>query len=88
MQEVQARLLWAQQTAIREKRTMYVQIQGNTITIDSKKITLPSSISCAPCNVHFTPLGNVSQAMHIQCSSDKTDKQIRIQLGTGRMYVK
>lgn len=88
MQQLQLKLVWAQRTAIREKKTVYIKIQGQIVEIDTTSTKLASSITCETSHLHFTPLGNVSQAMRIHCSSNGKRKQIVVQLGTGRMYVK
>lgn len=88
IQDIQMKLLTAQQTAINEKRKIFVDFLGNTIRIDNKIIKLPNNTHCDIANLHFTSLGNVSGANTITCKQGKSIKQLVIQVGTGRMYVK
>lgn len=88
MQEIRFKLMNAQQTAIREKRNVFVDFLGNAMQIDNQTTNLSNHTSCNAKKFHFTPIGNVSNAMSITCLKKQDKKQIVVQLGTGRMYVK
>lgn len=88
IQEIQMKLLAAQQTAICEKRDVFVDFLGNVVQIDKLVIKLPKNTHCDIRKLHFTPVGNVSGANTITCTRGKAKKQLVIQVGTGRMHVK
>lgn len=88
VEEIRLKLIEAQRTAIKEKRDVFVDFLGNVIKIDHVPVSLGKDIFCNASMLHFTPIGNVSNAMSITCSHKQQKKQIVVQLGTGRMYVK
>lgn len=82
------KLLLTQGGAIAQKKLKTVDFHGNYYEIDKETFTLPTAMKCNSTPFHYTPVGSVSQALTIHCRIDTNTKDIVIQLGSGRMYVK
>lgn len=82
------RLLQAQGASFAQKKEIPVDFHGNYYTIADQVYTMNTAISCTSTPFHFTPQGNVSNALTIHCSSDSQTSALVIQLGSGRIHEK
>ena len=81
-------LLQAQIEAIENKEQVVVNIEGSSIMINERTISLSNSTMCTTHEISFNERGNVNMAQTILCKSADSQKEIVINLGSGNIYVK
>ena len=85
-QSIYERLLQAQTTAMTQKRRVFVDFQGNRMSIDGASLKL--STDCGYHQFHFNTFGNPSKALSITCAIGSEQRVIVVELGSGRLYVR
>lgn len=81
-------LLQAQIEAIENKEQVVVRIEGNSIMINERTISLSNNTMCTTHEISFNERGNVNMAQTVMCKSADSQKEIVINLGSGNIYVK
>ncbi|MDQ0362956.1 hypothetical protein [Breznakia pachnodae] len=81
-------LLQAQIEAIENKEQVVVNIEGSSIMINERTISLSNSTMCTTHEISFNERGNVNMAQTILCKSADSQKEVVINLGSGNIYVK
>ena len=85
MDLLQKQLLLAQAKAMREGKKISVVLDGTMLQYDGYRYDL--GMRCEG-KVVFHPNGNVDRARTIPCHMEHGGKELIIQLGSGRMYVR
>ena len=81
-------LLQAQIEAVENKEPVVVNIEGSSIMINERTISLSNSTMCTTHEISFNERGNVNMAQTILCKSADSQKEVVINLGSGNIYVK
>lgn len=85
MEALRERLIFVQGTAMRTYREIKVEFQGTDMIFENQRLAI--GMRCDGFVV-FHKNGNVDRAKTLRCHAHNQTKELVIQLGSGRMYVK
>lgn len=74
--------------AIKDRRTIHVEIQNHAFIVDEERYVLDARMECEPYSFFFNEKGNISMANSVTCTYQNEKKDLIMNLGNGNVYVK